>query len=397
MFCPNCGTQNAESVVNCAKCAYALRPAGPAAPQKFKGTMMMAGGDLPGAPLAPAAPAPVGQAGPPSKLKGTMVGVAPPMFGSAPAPEQAPVNPLGSTMMAQDNYAAPPAYNSPAQGYAPPADPYAQPSQGYAPPADPYAQAPQGYGAPPADPYAQAPQGYAQPAPADPYAQAPQGYGQQVPQGYGAPADPYAQPAAAQYGAPAGFGQPPAPQGYGAPPPAQDAFGQFGGAVNQGAQAAGAAFGQAGAALGSAFDQMGGGGGGGGMQPYQGGPPQQWGGGGGGGGPKGQVGNGLTVLLISMVTCGIYQFIWFMKIAGEINGFLGRDAVPVGKIFGLGILTCGAYAFYWQFAELGKIVQEVQAKAGVPNAQDQGFMYLVPYYNVILLQNELNKAWQMPG
>jgi hypothetical protein len=39
----------------------------------------------------------------------------------------------------------------------------------------------------------------------------------------------------------------------------------------------------------------------------------------------------------------------------------------------------------------------VQQRAGVPNAQDQGFMYFIPYYNVILLQSELNRAWQQPG
>jgi hypothetical protein len=103
VFCPNCGTQNPEAAATCSKCNFALK--GVVAP-KFKGTMLMMNqpqipGVTPGVPASPApaaagppAPAPpvpaaFGQrpstpGAPPgapgmmsSKLKGTMVGVAP--------------------------------------------------------------------------------------------------------------------------------------------------------------------------------------------------------------------------------------------------------------------------------------------------------------------------------
>ncbi|MBX3261440.1 MAG: zinc ribbon domain-containing protein, partial [Labilithrix sp.] len=92
MFCPNCGTQNQETAQTCTKCGFSMKSAAP----KFKGTMLMmnqAGGpgSLPGPPP-PAAPPPaagpssVGVGAPsagaapgtPSRLKGTIVGVAPP-------------------------------------------------------------------------------------------------------------------------------------------------------------------------------------------------------------------------------------------------------------------------------------------------------------------------------
>jgi len=90
VFCPNCGTKNADSEAKCAQCGFDL---GAKAPQaRFKGTMVMnatAKPDAAPAPAAPAAaaPAPTGQA--PSgqapaaapkggSLKGTMIGVAPP-------------------------------------------------------------------------------------------------------------------------------------------------------------------------------------------------------------------------------------------------------------------------------------------------------------------------------
>lgn len=103
MFCPNCGTQNPDAAQTCSKCNFHLKSV--AAP-KFKGTMLMMNqASSPGG-----APRPGGQAGPagagapamPSKLKGTMVGVAP-MAGpgrGAPGPVAVPspgAAPLGAT------------------------------------------------------------------------------------------------------------------------------------------------------------------------------------------------------------------------------------------------------------------------------------------------------------
>ncbi|MFO0667005.1 MAG: DUF4234 domain-containing protein [Polyangiaceae bacterium] len=377
MFCPNCGTQNAEGVTTCAKCSFNLSGGGaaPAAPPKFKGTMLMMN-PQPGAPPAPSGS---GEAAPPSgppraapgKLKGTMVGVAPPVGGAASQPQQPvaapaqdwappaapewnqqPVNPLGGTMAADGAFGAAP----------PNPDPYAATA---APPQDWQQQAPAGgYGAPAA-----------------------------------APQDQWGQQQAAPMGG--GYGAPPAaPQDqWGAPPAAapQDQWGQAPGGMapaapqDQWGQAAGAVGGAMAGAAG-AVDQWGqqAAAGMGGMVPYGGGQQQMQG---MGGGQKGQVRNGLMVLLIGFVTLGIYQLIWFFTIAGEVNRFLGRDAIPAGKILLLSIVTCNLYGLYWQFSECGKVIQEVQQRAGMANAQNHGFMYLIPYYNVILMQDELNKAW----
>ncbi len=176
---------------------------------------------------------------------------------------------------------------------------------------------------------------------------------------------------------------------------------------NQAASAIGTGFDQAAGALGGYNQQQGGQQGGynpGAMQPMgaypQGGPMM------GGGappgvpgqhGPKGEVKNGMTILLISLATCGLYQMIWFIQVAGEMSRFLQRDEPNWMKILGLSFVTCGFYGLYWQVVALGPLVQEIQQRAGVHNPQNHGFMYIVPYYNIILLQQELNKAWQAPG
>ena len=143
------------------------------------------------------------------------------------------------------------------------------------------------------------------------------------------------------------------------------------------------------------------------MQPYGGAMGGMGGGmvaGGGGGGamvgahgPKGQVRNGVNVLLIGIVTCGIYQMIWFFSIAEEMKQYLQRDEPNALKIFGLSIVTCGVYALYWMLTQCGAHIEEMQRKAGLPNPTNPGWMLIIPYYNVILLQDELNKVWQSPG
>ncbi len=138
MFCPNCGAQNVDTATACAKCGFALRAA--AAAPKFKGTMLMMNAPptaakpaAPAAPVAPAPAAPVAPAvasappvaaaapqAPKPKLKGTMIGVAPPSLGSN--------SPLGGAPSAPPVAQPPAAYSAPAPAYEPP------PAPAYAPP-----------------------------------------------------------------------------------------------------------------------------------------------------------------------------------------------------------------------------------------------------------------------
>jgi zinc-ribbon domain len=273
VFCPNCGTQNPDAAQTCSKCNFHLKSA--AAP-KFKGTMLMMNqpGVLPGSPPAQGRPAPGGPPGAgavPSKLKGTMVGVAPMAGGGAPLPPlptapptptppppggqphgghspeaasafsppvpQGGVNPLGGTVaadagmfgafavqqhgvspggpggtsaMGQQPYGAPP--GSPG-GSAPPLGP-AGLGGGYAPP----------YGAPPHASPLPPPQAGFPPfgvPPPPPPPGGPSGLGP----GFGGP-PPYGAPLPSAYGGGDAYGQPQAPAGYGQPYPGQPGPGQ---------------------------------------------------------------------------------------------------------------------------------------------------------------------------
>src|SRR5262245_56941157 len=88
-------------------------------------------------------------------------------------------------------------------------------------------------------------------------------------------------------------------------------------------------------------------GGGGAMQPYGQAPmPGMM-----GAGTKGQIRNPTTVLLLSFVTCGIYQLIWFISVCNEMSRFLGKEEPSWWKIILFANLTCGIYGLWWQIAK----------------------------------------------
>jgi hypothetical protein len=285
VFCPNCGTQNPDTAQTCSKCSFHLK--GAAAP-KFKGTMLMmnqpvvpttgapppaagapppAAGAPPGASLPGGAPrpsaSPPGAGNVPSKLKGTMVGVAPMgAFGGmggmgVPPGPSAPAPGMGAPAMGAPPPAAPPApFPEQSSAFSPPvpqpgvnplggtvaadAGSFASafgPGQqgGYAPPP---AAAPQPYGGPPAGgasgfaPTAAVPATGGWGPPPGAYGQQPgpgtgpqPAYGAPPPNAYGGP------PPGAPQGAPPGVGAgaygntPPPGQGYGAPPGQQQGYG----------------------------------------------------------------------------------------------------------------------------------------------------------------------------
>lgn len=409
MFCPNCGTPNPETAQTCSKCNFHLKSA--AAP-KFKGTMLMMNqpGQAPAAPPRPATgSAPSAGA---SKLKGTMVGVAPPspgipgvgtpvpapspfgapaagafggppaappgQFGAPPpapnvfggAPPAQPVNPLGGTMAAdqagfgafgapqqqqqhqQSPFGAPPPA---AQGWGDPQQQQASPF-GAPPPAQP------AYGAPPAPDM----RAYGQPPPQP-------GFGQPPPQaGYDQPNFGQAPPQQPQQP----YGQPPPPQApYGAPPPA----GGFGAAI--GGLAAG---------MQGGLQQMG-------MAGMAGTNPMA----GGATGNRPQVRNALMTWLVPFgvmfggnivfsilagithiaalsflgLLCflaGVAMFVLaVIKMVNELNTVTGNKAFPwIPAIIPI-------YSLLWWFSILPAEVAKAKQAAGVQQPARSGVMYLL--------------------
>ena len=113
---------------------------------------------------------------------------------------------------------------------------------------------------------------------------------------------------------------------------------------------------------------------------------------------KGEVRNPVTVWLLSIL-CFFYGVYWWYLVGNELKNYLGKeDLNPTMDL----IITfaCPFYAYYLPI-KYGKLIQEAQQRAGMPNAEDQGMTYLMwmflcgmGYKN---MQEELNKVWESGG
>uniref|UniRef100_UPI003F4C1996 DUF4234 domain-containing protein n=1 Tax=Brachyspira catarrhinii TaxID=2528966 RepID=UPI003F4C1996 len=83
------------------------------------------------------------------------------------------------------------------------------------------------------------------------------------------------------------------------------------------------------------------------------------------------------MLLLNIVTCGIYYIYWIYQTSVEIKMCSEReDLNPTIEIL-LGIITCGLYFKYWYY-KYGKIVyKELPLKAGINNAEDKTMVLVV--------------------
>jgi len=113
------------------------------------------------------------------------------------------------------------------------------------------------------------------------------------------------------------------------------------------------------------------------------------------------------VLLLSLLTCGIYYIYWVYKVSGEVQDFLGEpDTPPVVELL-LTALTCGLYLFYWDWKMAEKIAT-MQARVGLPSTNN-ALLYLVlnllgagPIGGLGLIvplieQGHLNDVWRAAG
>ncbi len=184
------------------------------------------------------------------------------------------------------------------------------------------------------------------------------------PGGYNPPPGGYGGPPGGYGGPPGGYGGPPAgppPGGYGPPP------GGYGGPP----------------------------------MPYGGFPPPP-----GPLAPGGGVGNlaaftqreAVTLLLLTIVTCGIYGLVWKYQTTEELRQATGDDTInPMLDVI-LPVLTCGVWTIYTHHRNAKKIFELAQ-RAGVPRTDQSTTVILCDIFGLALvasfiLQGEYNALAQ---
>ena len=113
----------------------------------------------------------------------------------------------------------------------------------------------------------------------------------------------------------------------------------------------------------------------------------------------GQVRSPASVIVLTIITCGIYGLIWIYRVSQELKLFLNDDSVNPGLEVFLNII-CFPYGIYW-FYKTGKLVYTAEKKANL-EAKDDSLLYLLlvifvgvgGIISMAILQSSLNKIWQ---
>lgn len=103
-------------------------------------------------------------------------------------------------------------------------------------------------------------------------------------------------------------------------------------------------------------------------------------------------------ILLSIVTCGIYAYVWLYQMAEDLRAATGDVNAPSGgMVVLLSIVTCGIYLYYWLY-KAGEQVNTVKASRGMMTDSSSPIIYLVlgifglALVSYCLIQNELNQV-----
>jgi heme/copper-type cytochrome/quinol oxidase subunit 2 len=104
------------------------------------------------------------------------------------------------------------------------------------------------------------------------------------------------------------------------------------------------------------------------------------------------------VLILSLVTCGIYYLVWMHRVSQEVQDALGETDTNPGLEVLLTIVTCFIYSYFWDWKMAQKIVR-LQENVGI-RPVDNGVLYLILNFagigvvNTLMQQQQLNDVWR---
>ena len=109
--------------------------------------------------------------------------------------------------------------------------------------------------------------------------------------------------------------------------------------------------------------------------------------------------NPVLVLILSIVTCGIYGWVVVYQLCDETRDFTGDQTINPALEIILCIITCNLYTIYWCY-KYSKIIYDMQQRTGVEMANDVSTIALIlPIFglfvvSLLLMQTEINRVWE---
>jgi len=112
---------------------------------------------------------------------------------------------------------------------------------------------------------------------------------------------------------------------------------------------------------------------------------------------KGETRNPLLVLVLSIVTCGIYQIVWLFMVSEEINRAAGFKKIDPVIYFLLGLLCFPLIFVGWY--KIDEALFELNTQAGLPaNKNFVAWLLLCllgvgGLFMIYQVQDQLNSLW----
>lgn len=104
--------------------------------------------------------------------------------------------------------------------------------------------------------------------------------------------------------------------------------------------------------------------------------------------------NIIVAIILSFVTCGIYQIYWMIKMNDEVNTLASEPNAASGiMVFLFTLITCGIYGFFWMY-KMGERCDRIKGSVGGSSA----VLYLIlsllglGIVSYCLIQDTINKA-----
>lgn len=105
--------------------------------------------------------------------------------------------------------------------------------------------------------------------------------------------------------------------------------------------------------------------------------------------------NPWMIILFSILTCGIYFFVWVYATTKALNDILGEDTPDPAIAVVLSLFTCGIYQIYWYYV-IAKKLSAANQKTGNTITTDNSIIFVLlaifglGIVNIFIAQADLN-------
>lgn len=104
------------------------------------------------------------------------------------------------------------------------------------------------------------------------------------------------------------------------------------------------------------------------------------------------------LVVLSIVTCGIYSIYWLVTTTDDIEATIQNKDGSVSKgltCFLLGIITCGIYTIYWYYKQ-GERLHQIGKERGVEITNNSTLLVILAIFTAgvvaeVFLQMDINK------